>query len=94
MAMNRQTKRAMAKQGADKPARPERRSPSQATQTERTGPRQYLSEVRGEMKKVAWPPRPEIVNSTIIVVIGLVVMTALIFFFDWASVHVVDFVFK
>ena len=51
--MNRQTKRAMAKQGADKPARPERRSPQQQTQTERTGPRQYLSEVRGEMKSIA-----------------------------------------
>jgi preprotein translocase subunit SecE len=84
----------MAKQGADKPARPERRSPTAATQTERTGPRQYLSEVRGEMKKVAWPPREEIFNSTIIVIVGLVVMTALIFLFDWAAVHVVDFVFK
>jgi preprotein translocase subunit SecE len=84
----------MAKQGTDKPTRPERRSPQQATATERTGPRQYLSEVRGEMKKVAWPPRQEIINSTVIVVIGLVVMTTLIFLFDWASVHVVDYIFK
>jgi preprotein translocase subunit SecE len=94
MAMNRQTKRAMAKQGADKPSRPERKSAAQATQTERTGPRQYLSEVRGEMKKVAWPPKQEIVNSSIIVLIGLVVMTALVFGFDWLSVHIVDFIFK
>jgi len=92
--MNRQTKRQMAKQGADKPARPERRTPAATTQTERTGPRQYLNEVRGEMKKVAWPPREEIFNSTVIVIVGLVVMTALIFAFDWASVHVVDYVFK
>jgi preprotein translocase subunit SecE len=92
--MNRQTKRQMAKQGADKPARPERRSPQATTQTERTGPRQYLSEVRGEMKKVAWPPREEIINSSIIVIVGLVVMTAIIFGFDYASVHVVDYVFK
>jgi len=91
--MNRQTKRAMARQGADRPARPERR-PTAPTQTkERTTPAQYLSEVRGEMKKVAWPPREEIFNTTIVVVIGLVVMTALIFGFDWASVHVIDFVF-
>jgi len=94
MAMNRQTKRAMAKQGADKPSRPERKSAAQATQTERTGPRQYLSEVRGEMKKVAWPPKQEIINSSIIVLIGLVVMTALVFGFDWLSVHIVDFIFK
>ena len=46
------------------------------------------------MKKVAWPPRKEIMNSSIIVLIGLIVMTTLIFGFDWASVHIVDFVFK
>ena len=45
------------------------------------------------MKKVAWPPREEIFNSTIIVVVGLIVMTALIFAFDWAAVHVVDYIF-
>jgi preprotein translocase subunit SecE len=33
-------------------------------------------------------------NSTIVVVVGLVVMIALIFVFDWASVHVVDYIFK
>ena len=46
------------------------------------------------MKKVAWPPRPEIINSSLVVLVGLVVMTALIFVFDWAAVHVVNFVFK
>ena len=54
--MNRQTKRQMARQGADKPRAPERRS-APNPQVERTGPKQYFSEVRGEMKKVAWPPR-------------------------------------
>ena len=34
------------------------------------------------MKRVAWPPRAEIFNSTVIVVIGVVIMTALIFGFD------------
>ena len=62
-------------------------------QVERTGPRQYFAEVRGEMKKVAWPTRNEIWNTTIVVVVGLVVMTALIFCFDWASVHIVNYIF-
>jgi preprotein translocase subunit SecE len=85
----------MAKQGADKPRAPEqRRAAPPSPQTERTGPGQYFAEVRGEMKKVAWPPRAEIMNSTVIVVVGLVVMTALIFLFDWSSVHIVDYVFK
>jgi preprotein translocase subunit SecE len=83
----------MAKQGADRPTRPERRAPSSKPESERTGPRQYLSEVRGEMKKVAWPPREEIFNSTIVVVIGLIFMTSLIFLFDYASVHLIDFIF-
>ncbi|HEV7523945.1 MAG TPA: preprotein translocase subunit SecE [Acidimicrobiia bacterium] len=83
----------MAKQGSDRPRAPERRG-APSPQVERTGPKQYFGEVRGEMKKVAWPPRAEIVNSSIIVLVGLVIMTALIFGFDWTSVHVVDFVFK
>jgi len=62
-------------------------------QVKRQMAKQYFSEVRGEMKKVAWPPREEIFNSTVIVVVGLVVMTALIFAFDWAAVHVVDYIF-
>jgi preprotein translocase subunit SecE len=93
--MNRQTKRAMARQGADRPRAPERRpGPPGAATSERTGPKQYLSEVRGEMKKVAWPSRPEILNSTIVVVIGLVVLVGLIFGFDWVSVHIIDYVFE
>jgi preprotein translocase subunit SecE len=91
--MNRQTKRAMAKQGADRPKPPERRNSAPNPQVERTGPRQYFAEVKGEMKKVAWPPRQEIWNTTLVVVIGLVVMTALIFCIDWAAVHVVNYVF-
>ena len=91
--MNRQTKRQMARQGSDRARPPEKRSPSNP-QVERTGPKQYFSEVRGEMKKVAWPPRTEILNSSVIVLVGLVFMTSLIFVFDWAAVHIVDYVFK
>ncbi|MDQ1476530.1 MAG: preprotein translocase subunit SecE [Actinomycetota bacterium] len=91
--MNRQTKRQMARQGSDRPRAPERRS-APNPQVDRTGPKQYFGEVRGEMKKVAWPPKTEILNSSLVVLIGLVVMTALIFVFDWAAVHVVNFVFK
>jgi len=83
----------MARQGADKPTRPDRRAPAQHEKTERVGPRQYLGEVRGEMKKVAWPTRPEVANSSIIVIIGLIFMTSLIFAFDWASVKIMDFIF-
>jgi preprotein translocase subunit SecE len=92
--VNRQTKRLMQRQGGDRPRAPEKQRPQAAPQRERTGPRQYLSEVRGEMRKVAWPTRREVVNSTIIVLIAVTVMTSLIFGFDYASAKLVLFLFE
>ncbi len=91
--MNRQVKRQMARQGADRPRAPERRA-QPGPQADRTTPRSYLREVQGEMRKVAWPSRAEIFNSTVIVVIGVVVMTALIFLFDYLAGAAVDHIFK
>ena len=92
--MNRQTKRLMAKQGADKPRAPERRAqPQQQPTKEKTGPRQYLSEVRGELKKVAWPTKKEVTNSTLVVLIAVVFMTTLIFLLDYGSSKFVLFLF-
>jgi preprotein translocase subunit SecE len=105
--VNRQTKRQMARQGMDPsgtraPAQGRdgkststkaRRSPAQQTATERTGPRQYLSEVRSEMRKVAWPTRAEIINSSIIVLVAVTVMTLLIFGFDYISAKFVLFLY-
>jgi preprotein translocase subunit SecE len=93
MAMNRQTKRMMAKQGADQKRPDARRQPSAPVQREKTGPREYFGEVKGEMRKVAWPTRKEVINSTIIVLIAVVVMTSLIFGFDYVSSKFVLFLF-
>jgi preprotein translocase subunit SecE len=91
---NRQTKRLMAKQGADKPRAPDRRAqPQQSPSKERVGARQFLSEVRGELKKVSWPTKKEVVNSTVVVLIAVVVMTTLIFGFDYLSGKFVLFLF-
>ena len=93
--MNRQTKRLMAKQGADKPRAPERRpaAPQKVGSRERIGPSQYLTEVRSELKKVAWPTRREVINSSLVVLIAVVVMTTLIFGFDYLSGKFVLFLF-
>src|SRR6202008_1037780 len=93
--MNRQAKRMMAKQGADKPRAPERKAPGQQAQQtkERTGPRQYLREVRGELKKVAWPTRNEVIKSSVIVLIGVIVMDAIIFGFAYGTLKFVDWIF-
>jgi len=83
--VNRETKRLMQRQGqvgADGTAVARRdtaqRSP-QGHQRERTSVRQYFREVRDEMRQVAWPTRPEVVNYTIIVGTVLLLMIALIF---------------
>jgi preprotein translocase subunit SecE len=91
--VNRQTKRLMQRQGGDRPRAPERR-PQPAPQRERTGPRQYLTEVRGELRKVAWPTRREVINSTIIVLIAVTFMATLIFGFDYGSAKLVLFLFE
>ena len=90
--MNRQTKRMMQRQGADKPKAPDRRpAPQQAR--ERTSPAQFFGEVKAELRKVAWPTRKEVINSTIVVLIAVTVMTSLIFGFDYLSSKFVLFLF-
>jgi preprotein translocase subunit SecE len=95
--MNRQVKRQMAKQGDGRPSSAAGKTggrPPAGTHHERTGPRQYLREVQLEMKRVAWPPRSEIMNSTLIVIIGVIVMTGLIFLFDYLSNSAVTKIFS
>ena len=91
--MNRQTKRQMAKSGTDRPRAPERRAPAQTRDRERTSPKEFFSEVRGEMRKVAWPTRPEVINSTMVVLIAVIFMGALIFALDYSAAKFVLFLF-
>ncbi len=81
MAMNREQRRYLQKQGQlDEEGNPvASREPRAVTPPrDRVGPKQYVSEVRSEMRRVSWPTRNEVVNYTIIVLSTLVVMTALI----------------
>ena len=86
MAMNRQQKRLLQKQGEiDAEGAPVRTRGRQASTspTERTSPTQFLREVRGELRKVAWPSRDETVNYSIVVLVTVVVLTAMIYGLDW-----------
>ena len=56
---------------------------------ERTSPRQFVREVRSELRKVAWPTRSETLNYSLIVALTLVFMTTLIFGLDWVFSEVV-----
>jgi preprotein translocase subunit SecE len=68
------------------------RAPLSST-TERTTPRQYMAEVRREMRMVAWPTRSEVINSSLVVLFAVIIMTSLIFAFDWMSAHAVLYLF-
>ena len=78
--LNREQKRQLRKMGAldeqGKPPRAQRQAPKK--KSDRVGVRQYLREVRDEMRKVAWPNRPEVKRYSIIVIITVVVYTALV----------------
>lgn len=42
----------------------------------------YLKEIWGEMRKVAWPSRNELVNSTIVVIVISTIVAVIIFVLD------------
>ena len=89
MAMNRETKRMLQRQGTLAPDGTPARGKPQPRQAkpqpkERTSPRQYLREVRGELRKVAWPTRAEVLRYSVIVLVTLIVLTAYIFGLDFA----------
>jgi len=83
--VNRQTKRQM-KRGGETPGAPaERRRPAPPPpHRERTTAKEFIREVRGELKKVAWPSKAEVVTSTVVVLMAVIVMTLLIFGLDLA----------
>jgi preprotein translocase subunit SecE len=90
MAMNRQQKRMLQRQGqlgADGEPQARRRTatppPAPKAKEERTTPIQFVREVRGELRKVAWPTRAEVVNYSIIVLVAVVLLTAYVAALDY-----------
>jgi preprotein translocase subunit SecE len=81
--LNREQKRALKRQGALNDQGQLTRGPVQRTaKKERVGVRQYLREVRDEMRKVAWPKWPEVRRFSIIVLATVVLYTAYVFGLD------------
>jgi preprotein translocase subunit SecE len=67
------------RQPTDTGAAPAAREPARR---ERTSPPQFLREVRGELKKVAWPNRREVVSYSLVVLITTLVLTLFTFGLD------------
>jgi preprotein translocase subunit SecE len=82
--MNRQTKRAMAKQEKEK-AKPtsSRKPPPPGKDKKRKNFVQFLKEVRLELKKVQWPTRKELIAYTVVVFTAVVVLTTYVFGLDY-----------
>ena len=88
MAMNRQQKRMLQRQGqlgadGEPAARKRQAPPAPRPKEERTSPREFVREVRGELRKVAWPTRAEVVNYSIIVLVAVVLLTAYVAALDY-----------
>jgi len=99
--MNRQMKRMMQRQGQVGPdgtpataARTPQARRTAAPAKERTSPGQFLKEVRGELRKVAWPNRAEVINYSTVVLFTLVLLITLIFLLDLAFAKSILFLFK
>jgi preprotein translocase subunit SecE len=70
----RQGKRSGADRGTSAPATAARRAQT-TEKKKRTGIRQFIKEVRQELKKVDWPNRRELVSYTVVVLATLIVTT-------------------
>jgi preprotein translocase subunit SecE len=56
--------------------------PSSDGRRDRTSARQFLREVRAELRKVAWPSRKEIASYTVVVLVTTVVLGAIVYGMD------------
>jgi preprotein translocase subunit SecE len=96
--MNRQMKRMQRRQGG---ATMDRAAAAATTRRaavqekrKRTGVRQFLREVRQELKRVNWPTRQELVAYTVVVLVSVTVLTAFVFGLDYALSKLVLRVFS
>ena len=55
---------------------------SEPAQSTRTSPKQFLREVRGELRKVVWPNRKEVTSYTIVVLVTTTVLVGIVWGMD------------
>jgi preprotein translocase subunit SecE len=54
----------------------------------------YLEETKLELKKVNWPSKPEIIGSTIVVVVTSIMISAFLYVVDTSLSTVVNFLLR
>ena len=55
---------------------------------------QFLKEVKFELKKVTWPNRKEVINSTIVVIIATAIITIFLYLVDVGLSRLVGIIIK
>jgi preprotein translocase subunit SecE len=95
MAMNREQKRMLRRQGdlADDgtpaPRSRDQARPAPRQRSDRSSPREFVREVRGELRKVAWPSRDEVIRFSIIVFVTVVLLTSFVNLIDYVSTEAI-----
>jgi len=54
----------------------------------------FLNEVKIELKKVSWPTRDELVNSTIVVLVSVLILALYIGMWDFLFSKFIEFVIR
>ena len=52
----------------------------------------FFGEVRDEMRKVTWPDKPQLVQSTWVILIFVLIVSFIIFVMDWSVRGIIDIV--
>ena len=52
----------------------------------------YLKESFGELKKVTWPKKDEVISSTVVIIIFVIIVALLLFVFDFTARELVNYV--
>ena len=80
--MNREMRRRAQRSGlADEEGSPvaqRRQPPPSAPKGKRASPAQFMREMRGELRRVNWPGRKEVIKYSIIVLVTVTVLTAFV----------------
>jgi preprotein translocase subunit SecE len=55
--------------------------------------KQFLEDVRTEMRKVTWPERHELLSSAYVVIVISIIFTLIIFAADWIISTVINIIY-
>ena len=79
--------------GTPATTRPTQPRPPAGGPRERKSPLAFAGDVRGELRKVAWPTRREVANYSVVVLLTLVILISLIFVLDFFFAKSILFLF-